>query len=129
MIVEVPDGVVDGRSGQQHHFLVRAAPRQQPHQVAVAARARIGKAQVVRAIAQRCNMSLKDANYVYSIILRTIINELHTGSRVVLPGIGRFKKIAIAPRRFVKPGTGESVMSTRSSKISFRPSNYLKSEI
>ena len=74
-----------------------------------------------RTLAQRADVSEKDANAFLSALNAAVIEALKTDKQVKINGLGTFKLQAVAPRRSVNVNTGEEFVIDGYNKVAFVP--------
>lgn len=79
-----------------------------------------------RALAQRANISEKDANAFLTAFNAQLLEALKTEKQVKINGLGTFKLQAVAPRKSVDVTTGNEIMIEGYNKVSFVPEAGVK---
>ncbi len=69
----------------------------------------ITKAQLVAAVAQKADLSKKDAEAAVDALVDTVTAELQRGNKVTITGFGAFKTSTRAARQGRNPKTGETI--------------------
>ena len=79
-----------------------------------------------RALAQRANISEKDANTFLTAFKAQLLEALKTEKQVKINGLGTFKLQAVAPRKSVDVTTGSEITIEGYNKVSFVPEAGVK---
>ena len=79
-----------------------------------------------RALAQRANISEKDANTFLTAFNAQLLEALKTEKQVKINGLGTFKLQAVAPRKSVDVTTGNEITIEGYNKVSFVPEAGVK---
>ena len=79
-----------------------------------------------RALAQRANISEKDANTFLTAFNAQLLEALKTEKQVKINGLGPFKLQAVAPRKSVDVTTGNEITIEGYNKVSFVPEAGVK---
>ena len=79
-----------------------------------------------RALAQRANISEKDANTFLTAFNAQLLEALKTDKQVKINGLGTFKLQAVAPRKSVDVTTGNEITIEGYNKVSFVPEAGVK---
>ena len=79
-----------------------------------------------RALAQRANISEKDANAFLTAFNAQLLEALKTEKQVKINGLGTFKLQAVAPRKSVDVTTGNEITIESYNKVSFVPEAGVK---
>ena len=79
-----------------------------------------------RALAQRANISEKDANAFLTAFNAQLLEALKTEKQVKINGLGTFKLQAVAPRKSVDVTTGNEITIEGYNKVSFVPEAGVK---
>ena len=79
-----------------------------------------------RALAQRANISEKDANTFLTAFNEQLLEALKTEKQVKINGLGTFKLQAVAPRKSVDVTTGNEITIEGYNKVSFVPEAGVK---
>jgi DNA-binding protein HU-beta len=69
----------------------------------------MNKGELIDAIAEKANVSKKEADAVFSAALDTIVKTVTTGDKVTLVGFGSFEKRERKEREGRNPKTGETM--------------------
>ena len=69
----------------------------------------MNKAEFVEAIAEKAEVSKKEANDVLTAVIDTITEELKAGNSVTFVGFGKFETRLRAARKGHNPSTGEAI--------------------
>ena len=77
-------------------------------------------------LAERCSMSVADAQNFLSAVLDTIHDGLHEDKFLKIKGLGTFKVIDVKQRKSVDVNTGEEIIIEGREKITFTPDAIMK---
>ena len=77
-------------------------------------------------LAERCSMSVADAQNFLSAVLDTIHYGLHEDKFLKIKGLGTFKVIDVKQRKSVDVNTGEEIIIEGREKITFTPDAIMK---
>lgn len=77
-------------------------------------------------LAERCRMSVADAQKFLSAVLDMIHDGLHEDKLLKIKGLGTFKIIDVKQRKSVDVNTGEEIIIERREKITFTPDAMMK---
>ena len=88
-----------------------------------------GKADVVDSIAERADLSKKQAADAFDAAIDTITELLKSGERVQLPGFGSFSVSHRAARTGRNPKTGEAIQIAASRAAKFKMGKELKESL
>ena len=86
----------------------------------------MNKAQLINAIAAKCNLPKKDIDAVVNATFDTIIDTMKAGDKVQIVGFGRFDVRERPARTGRNPLTGEAIEIAASRSAAFKPGNALK---
>ena len=86
----------------------------------------MNKAQLINAIAAKCNLPKKDIDAVVNTAFDSIIETMKTGEKVQIVGFGRFEVRERPARTGRNPMTGEAIEIAASRSAAFKPGNALK---
>ncbi len=89
----------------------------------------MNKAELVDDVAQRANMTKKDATATVDAILGSISQALAGGDKVQLTGFGTFEVRQREERRGRNPQTGAEITIPARSSAIFRPGKLLKDAV
>jgi len=89
----------------------------------------MNKAQLVEVIAAKSGWTKKDSGYFVDLFLDEIIASLKKGESVKISGFGNFIVKQRESRLARNPITKEEILVPASKKVSFKPSDVLKSEL
>lgn len=89
----------------------------------------MNKAQLVEAVAQRVDMSKKDASAAVDAFLDSISSALAAGDKVQLTGFGTFEVRHREERRGRNPQTGTEIVIPARKAPAFRPGKVLKDSL
>ena len=81
------------------------------------------KSELIDQVAERANLSKKDAGAAVNALLDTVQNALVSGESVQITGFGTFEVRQRAAREGVKPGTSEKI------QIAFKAGKSLKDAV
>lgn len=86
----------------------------------------MNKAELVAAIAEKTELSKKDAESALKAFVDTVTEELVKGEKVQLVGFGAFEVVERAERKGRNPQTREEITIAASKAPKFKPSKNLK---
>jgi DNA-binding protein HU-beta len=86
----------------------------------------MNKAQLINAIAAKCNLPKKDIDAVVNATFDTIIDTMKAGEKVQIVGFGRFEVRERPARTGRNPMTGEAIDIAASRSAAFKAGNALK---
>ncbi|MCR5809777.1 MAG: HU family DNA-binding protein [Clostridiales bacterium] len=86
----------------------------------------MNKAQLINAIAAKCNLPKKDIDAVVNATFETIIDTMKEGEKVQIVGFGRFEVRERPARTGRNPMTGEAIEIAASRSAAFKAGNALK---
>ena len=89
----------------------------------------MNKAELVKAVALKAEVTARDAEKVIDEALKLIEDTLVAGEEVKLSGFGVFEKKERAARVGTNPSTGEKIQIEASKSVSFKPSKALKEKL
>ncbi len=89
----------------------------------------VTKAQLVAMIAEKADLSKKDAENAVDAFVDTVTTQLQKGNKVTLTGFGAFKTSARAARQGVNPKTGESIQIPAMTVPKFTAGKALKDAV
>jgi DNA-binding protein HU-beta len=89
----------------------------------------MNKSQLISVVAEKSNMTKKDAEVAVNTVIDTIIDTLKEGERVQLVGFGTFEVKTRSARMGRNPKTGESISVPESKHPTFSASKALKEQI
>ena len=90
---------------------------------------RMTQAQLVRHMAERCDVSNKIARQVLEVLAETALQETRKNGVFVLPGIGRLVKANRKARMGRNPATGEAIKIPAKTVVKFRVAKAAKDSI
>src|SRR3990167_10810834 len=90
---------------------------------------RMTQTQLVRHLAQRCEVNNKVARQFLEELAKTAIQETKKGGVFVLPGIGRLVKANRKARMGRNPATGEAIKIPAKTVVKFRAAKVAKDAI
>lgn len=77
-------------------------------------------------LAEKCDLSKKDATDVLDVVFDTVAKTLKDGGRVDIAGFGKFEVKERAAREGVNPATGAKIKIEASKSPKFKASKALK---
>ena len=86
----------------------------------------MNKAQLINAVAAKCNLPKKDIDAVINATFDSIIESLKEGDKVQIVGFGRFEVRERPARTGRNPMTGEAIEIEASRSAAFKAGNALK---
>ena len=86
----------------------------------------MNKAQLINAVAAKCNLPKKDIDAVINATFDSIIESLKEGEKVQIVGFGRFEVRERPARTGRNPMTGEAIEIEASRSAAFKAGNALK---
>ena len=86
----------------------------------------MNKAQLINAIAAKCNLPKKDIDAVVNATFDSIIETMKAGEKVQIVGFGRFEVRERPARTGRNPLTGEAIEIAASRSAAFKAGNALK---
>ncbi len=89
----------------------------------------MNKTELVRAVAEKTDLTLAVAGDAVNAAVEAIVNALVAGEEVAIPGFGAFKVTDRAARTGRNPQTGETVEIAASKAVSFKVSKTLKEKL
>ena len=89
----------------------------------------MNKSQLIAAVAEKSNMTKKDAEAAVNAVTETIISALKDGDKVQLVGFGTFEVKTRGARTGRNPKTGESIEVPASKHPAFSASKALKDQM
>jgi DNA-binding protein HU-beta len=87
------------------------------------------KSELIDQVAERANLSKKDAGAAVNALLDTVQNALVSGESVQITGFGTFEVRQRAAREGVKPGTSEKIKIAASKAPAFKAGKSLKDAV
>ncbi|MSS72733.1 MAG: HU family DNA-binding protein [Candidatus Latescibacteria bacterium] len=87
------------------------------------------KSDLVDAVAERANLSKKDAEQVLDTVIQVVTETLKKGDKLTISGFGTFSVSARAARTGRNPQTGEAIQISASKNPRFKPGKVLKNAI
>ncbi|MBB6097123.1 DNA-binding protein HU-beta [Deinobacterium chartae] len=90
---------------------------------------KIAKTQLIDLVADKTNLSKKQASEAVSAVLDSIVEALRKGQSVGLPGLGTFSVTETKERSGVRPGTTDRITIPAGKKIRFKVATTLKGEL
>ena len=89
----------------------------------------MNKTELVKAVAEKTNLTLVAAGDVVSAVIGTISEALVEGQEVALPGFGTYKVSQRAERTCRNPKTGETIKVPACKSVSFKVSKALNEKL
>ncbi|HLS02976.1 MAG TPA: HU family DNA-binding protein [Beutenbergiaceae bacterium] len=89
----------------------------------------MNKSELANAVAEKTNLSNKDAAAAVNAVLSIIEETLANGNKIALTGFGTFETRKRAARIGVKPGTSERIEIPASTYPAFKPGKNLKDAV
>lgn len=89
----------------------------------------MNKSQLIKAVAEKSELSQKQVAETWSIIEDTILNTLSTGEKVQLSGFGTFEVRKRAERKGRNPKTGEVVSVPACQYLAFVSAKAVKENL
>lgn len=89
----------------------------------------MNKTELVAAMAEKSELSKKDAENALTSFVDTVTDELKNGGKVQLVGFGTFEVTERAERQGRNPQTGEAIMIKASKTPKFKAGKALKDAI
>lgn len=89
----------------------------------------MNKAELVAAIAEKTELSKKDAEKALKAFTEVVADELKAGNKIQLVGFGTFEVAERAAREGRNPQTGETMKIAASKAPKFKAGKALKDEI
>lgn len=104
----------------------KAAPAQK---ATPAEKSKLAKAELTDQIAERANLSRKQASEAFDATVEVMLDALKSGKSVGLPGLGTLSVKETAARTGVRPGTSEKIQIPAGKKIAFKVAAGLKDSL
>lgn len=89
----------------------------------------MNKTDLIYAVADKAELSKKDAEKAVKAFTDTIAEELKKGEKVQLVGFGTFEVTERAARQGRNPSTGEAIQIPASKNVHFKAGKILKDEL
>jgi DNA-binding protein HU-beta len=89
----------------------------------------VNKTQLIEAVAEKAELTKKDATKAVDAVFEVIQNSLANGDKVQLIGFGNFEVRERAARTGRKPQTGEVIEIPASKVPAFKPGKQLKETV
>ncbi len=89
----------------------------------------MNKAELIKAVAEKAELSLRDAEAAVDAALDVVTDKLIHGEEVKISGFGIFEKKERAAREGTNPATQEKIHIEASSTVSFKVSKSLKEKL
>jgi nucleoid DNA-binding protein len=87
------------------------------------------RSQIIRKIAEKHNISMKQATEIVGDIFNEISSHLIKGEKASITGFGAFSLRKRAARKGRNPHTGESILLPETTSVAFSPSSGLSLKI
>lgn len=87
------------------------------------------KSQFVAALAEKANMSKKDINNFWMMMVEMVYREAKTNGEVTLPGLGKMLRKQRAARQGRNPATGATIQIPAKTVVKFRVAKQAKDAI
>ena len=85
----------------------------------------MNKTDFIKTVAEKAQLTQKDAKAVYEAMVETIHAEMKKGERLTLVGFGSFYVSERAARKGINPQSGKPIQIKASKSIKFKPSSAL----
>ena len=89
----------------------------------------MNKQELITKIAEKSNLSKKDATAALTALIDTITETLSAGDKVAIPNLGTFEVKQHAARTGHNPRTGETVEIAAKKVPTFKPAKALKDAV
>lgn len=89
----------------------------------------MNKTELIAAVAEKANLSKKDADAAVSAVLDAVTDELVKGGKVQLIGFGSFEVRERAAKQGRNPKTGEAMQIPATKVPAFKAGNALKNAV
>ena len=89
----------------------------------------MNKGQFIEAIAEKSNLSKKDASAALEAMIATVTETLKTGDKITVTGFGTYETRKRAARTGRNPHTGETIKIEAKLAPAFKPGKALKDAI
>ncbi len=89
----------------------------------------MNKTELINAVAEKSNLSKKDATSAVDAVFEAITDSLQNGDKVQLIGFGNFEVRERAARKGRNPQTGEEIEIAASKIPAFKPGKALKDAV
>ena len=89
----------------------------------------MNKTELINAVAEKSNLSKKDATSAVDAVFEAITDSLQNGDKVQLIGFGNFEVRERAARKGRNPQTGEEIEIAASKVPAFKPGKALKDAV
>ncbi|MDR6224510.1 HU family DNA-binding protein [Desmospora profundinema] len=89
----------------------------------------MNKTELISQVAEKTNMTKKDATQAVDAVFDTITQALREGDRVQLIGFGNFEVRERAARKGRNPQTGKEIQIAASKVPAFKPGKALKEDV
>ena len=90
---------------------------------------RMTQTQLVRKLAESCEVSNKVARQLLDTVAAEAIKEVKKSGVFVVPGLGRLVRVDRKARMGRNPATGEAIKIKASKKVAFRAAKELKKSV
>lgn len=89
----------------------------------------LGKPEFVELLANRCEVSKKEATEMYDDVFGVLVDVISEGNEVAIPNLGRVKIVERAARVATNPRTGEKVEVPAKKTPKFQFSKNVKESV
>ncbi len=89
----------------------------------------MNKTELVKALAEKAEITQKDAGKILDALVATIQETLAEGERVQIIGFGSFEVRDRKERKVISPATGEEILVPATKVPAFRPGKSLKEAV
>ncbi|SFS94254.1 HU family DNA-binding protein [Marininema halotolerans] len=89
----------------------------------------MNKTELIAQVAEKTNLTKKDATQAVDAVFDTITEALRSGDKVQLIGFGNFEVRERAARKGRNPQTGEEIQIAASKVPAFKPGKALKDDV
>ncbi len=86
----------------------------------------VGITELAKPVAKKAGISQKKAREVINAFLEEVVNQVNSGNRVRIAGLGIFERRVQKARRVRNPRTGKIMRVKEKKKFVFRPSAKIK---
>ncbi|MCD5382632.1 HU family DNA-binding protein [Candidatus Gracilibacteria bacterium] len=87
------------------------------------------KTELIAAIAEKANITKKDAGEAVNAFVEVVTSELASGGKIALTGFGTFEVAEMAARNGVNPKTGEKIKIAAMKRPKFKSGKTFKDAI
>ncbi|GEN31816.1 DNA-binding protein HU-beta [Cerasibacillus quisquiliarum] len=89
----------------------------------------MNKTELINAVAEKTDLSKKDAGKAVDAVFETVMDSLSKGEKVQLIGFGNFEVRQRSARKGRNPQTGEEIQIPASKVPAFKPGKALKEAV